>query len=470
MHKSNIIAGSNIYAFFSKNPEYDEAYVKQVHDVERLKYIKDRGHYDTRVAHLSDIQKKRTKSIDRCTYAKNDPCWGYSLKSESVISVCINGKCKHILECNPSYSEEYAKEWQVDKQEHLKYGNPDCDNLKRCYYVDLESDEEMRQYMSDPQYDGLVYASTEPNKKTGIKRKTRMDPETGKMQIVVGYEWTMIGGYDTEECKEIWAYVEDEISRANNLIVKAPIIEPLEAHPLMEEKPNSSRMSNDHKQKVVERIKAELKNGEAIQFLENNNEVAFICDNPAERGFISKMLTDYRIYHGYQGTAQIQVVCKDTIAAIGDKKRAILTANVLNGDNSDSLLWTSLSVIDELYSLKATNREFKSMEVHNRIVHACANNYALTHICIELEDFENLEIESNGVYELILSLRENRYVALCEDEPVGYTSESLIKTMEQLYVMGEIPGIPESIEGIQLCQNEGTKHVQGIGHMNFVEY
>lgn len=109
MKKSNITGTSNIYVCYTKDPNWDEDFVKEVKGFERLKYIKKRYEVDERIQPLSPKQMAITRTNPRCLYAKNDPCWGY-VQGEGVRSKCINDTCQNIKICE-SKKDCYISNW-----------------------------------------------------------------------------------------------------------------------------------------------------------------------------------------------------------------------------------------------------------------------------------------------------------------------------------------------------------------------
>lgn len=484
---SNIIVGSNVFHCSTDDPRLDHEFADQIVDYSRVKDLSNRQKIDRRIPNLSGKQEKILRTEIRCTYAKNDPCWGYSKKYNKIICVCINGNCPAIRECNPRYSSEEASYWIDIQSEKDLYGLPDKQPL--YYKVDMVSDEEMLQYDVFPSNEGLEYPTIKnpviSEKRVKKLPETRIDPLTGRKEVVIGYRWIITdqASYESEELIPIWGFVDEfkpvhilrkksqTIQKKTEKIIKKRLEERFKAESI-----DSYYAYRDLYEKSVKEnicMSFKLTDIDMEYFSDQKNMV--VLANEAEKAYVSCMLLKNGVHHGFSVQSEIQLVSIDEITNFSFSAIIWISSTVLkNGCLSETIsVWKQLAGIDNISQIDVPAREYYNFSYadggKNRW--CCRNMYGVTHVCVNDIDIMDLFIKQDGEYLVTLAEENDSYIIKnTYNETIGHLGKEFSAVIDALKKAGEITDRPSSIEGVTIIVKGKQISVLGMGHLKFDEY
>ncbi len=499
MASSNIVAGSNVYLSKTDDPRLDPNYIAQILDYDLLKAIIERRKVDRRIPLLSKEQMSIVHRGIRCTFAKNDPCIGY-VEGEGIRVKCINVNCPGIKDrpsfygtfpwkgCNPDVTEEYIRLWTPNSEEIKRYGNPK--KLSRYYYVDMISDEEMKRYDSQPKNEGFEYPipkEPEPSLSPYMKEKIyKIDPKTGRKMVVIGRRLVITdnASYESDELIPIWGFVdevEEEITAPIVSRKKAKRIQKKQDEPVVRRR--KSKVSDfdseysrreEFEKAVSSNIVEEIKLTDIEQELFEEESTIILCDNPAERSFISGTLLTSSIPHSILIDGSLRLALIDEYMKFIDYERVIVSSTVLKAGCKETNVpaWKNLATKNDIARLQVAEREFYKFVYGNQESRwTCRNMYGVTHVCIGKDDIIDLEDLSDGIYGVSFVENGDTYMIIDKrEELLGYTSESFMELINALIDSNEISGKPAKINGIALKMDNGMIEILGMGHLKFSEY
>lgn len=490
MQESNIIGGSNIYPCCGI-PTQDPSFMNNVQDYELLKELYDKNVFSCGKIVFTNKQKQIIETDMRCVYAKNDPCWGY-VDGKGIVSKCINVACPQIKKCNKEFAAEDEKEWRISFLEKNQYGCPD--KQKKYYLVDLVSDYEKEQYVSNPKAAGIEY----PPIKDKVKKERKM--------IIIGYERTRFSDYCDEQMSPIWGYADStegsDVRKSKTLygstnIIKAPerkikdvkkslikgFVQPQKKSveiKITKEFFDKKALEKNLKKKLNGEIKLTDIYEEMLVQLSEDRPILMVFDNPAELSYISSMLIktdiDHDIWYELQNESKI-VLCDILHLPDNISGQYILLSDSLlkNGCSDDNWKnWKKLSDQNELVTLTIPSRDYFSFVCKNgKTKWGCRNLYGATHICLNPEELILNDLEM-GNYKVTLvndSLNKTyQIIDTYSEELLGNTNQEFFDAIQQLKGMEEIINNPSFIAGIVLKISGEKTSVFGIGHMKFDEY
>lgn len=473
MTMSNVITGSNVLLCKAESPWLDAEFVAQIQDYALLKeFDRKKKQGENRITKFSDAQQKILSTELRCTYAKNDPCWGYVDDIKKVISKCINGDCHRIYQCNPAFTIEYAQQWKPSEEQSLLYKDPK--KLRKYYFVDMISDEEMATYYSVPKNEGPEYPVLKDpwqvHKTFG--NKTKIDPETGKRMVIVGYQWKISdnGNYEAEEMIPIWNYVEEIVTEKKAFeFKKAKRIEKIDAPADTEH----LKKKDYYEESVKENIVDELRLTDITNEITDSISSVMLFDNPAELAYVSSTFLTNGVDHGILSNQNTALALVEDYEKYADKEIVFISNFVLKAGCNDSSVnaWRKLSERKGLMLLNVSNRDFRKFVYDNTERWTCGNLYGVTHVNMMPEDFNLVEFLEEGHYNIRVLKEDNNYVMLDETERrIGTVTESFYDFMSYLEEDNEIPGMPMKIERLAIIVGNGIEDVLGMGHLKFREY
>lgn len=486
MEVSNIIAGSNVCMSREDNPFWDTDFVGLVEDYALLKYISSRRQVDGRVCELSKKQRAILRTEKRCVYAKSDPCWGFVVSQNKVVSACINGECPRIYECNATYTPEQSAFWKTSEEERSTYGAPEL--LREYYIVDMISDEEMRQYVADPENDGREFSARNPvipdEKKEERKEVlTKIDKLTGRKMVVVGHRWVITdnASYENESLEPIWGFADEVEERRPISRKKAPKIEQISSEILLQsQKIHSSGFEGTEIKKIekyVDTVKKSICSKKKLTSLESDDyelkNSVIVCVNDAEKAYVSSMLLRNAIEHGYDSSDDIKIVGIGEFIQADCDREVWLTGTSITGDYVDVLeeKWELLSTKSRVNELQVPSREYFEFSYLDRTRWCCRNMYGVTHVCFGTEDMEFFDKLPNGLYHISLLEDTDSYLIQQNDGGcLGRTSKDFVEVIYELIKAGEIASKPNAINGMSIKVCNDKEYVLGMGHMEFVEY
>lgn len=501
MESSNIIGGSNIFP----------CKVNFLDDADFIHHIEDYGHIKSIFRMLQNwnshirLTPKQEQLINietRCALlSKPDPCWGY-VDGKGVISRCIEGKCPHIYECNPSYTNEYATIWDVTDEERDLYGDPSTQ--KRYYCVDPISDLEKYKYYFDPE-DGIKY-KIKPN----LNSKTPDQyPDIKRKKVVIGYEETYFGDADNQlSC--IYGYVDDtidsnsivatkygatkEYTRENAISEKTIKSAPVGIENSAKKEPSKTAVKRKEVQRVTEDIDEETKRSfekkikekisESYPFTDLSNEflsenyngksLGIILSNKAELAYVSGMFIRLGIDHDvekYSGREEITLWSADSMDIPDMDCFAISSSFIDSGWNLHSeKTWTLLSDAKVVHQISMSGRDFFRFDTVKGERWGCRNLNGATHIVVQNEDI-HIRVPRIEEKRVSLVIDKKRYLIVDQSgEQLGETMESLLTALDSLIDSGEIEEYPEVISDLYISNDEFGLSVRGIGHMKFSVY
>lgn len=499
MEASNIIGGSNIYPC-KGSPLSDQEFVNQIEDYNYIKTIYEMIELQRSSVHLTKKQMELLKIEMRCTYAPNDPCWGY-INGQGIKSRCVEGECHKIKQCNPTYTREQTDYWRMNEKTRSLYGRPD--KQKKYYLVDLVSDEEMLKYISDPKGAGREYPTMKETEQNNLKQKPK-----GRHLVVIGYEETYFGDAD-DQFSPIWGYVDD--SEDKGLLVEnryGSRTEYVYKNAVREKQIIKKKATNKFADKIVpkksskttiniEKLSAEKRldyekaikeklennyqltemNSEILNQLSSNQIMNIILSNEAEMAYVSSMLLQASIAHDIEIANGCEKVClwraqSKTLKLTSDV--AMVTSNFIKQgcELETETAWNELKKISSISEIVVTGREFfhfTSDDGQERW--GCRNLYGATHLAVRSGDLELTESIS-GEQKITLMKDAKNYIILSTSsaEQVGTTSGTLWSALESLKKTDEIYEFPRMITGLILTQTKSGIELKGIGHMKFDEY
>lgn len=511
MPQSNIVAGSNVFLVRTEDPRHDPDFVAQILDCDLLEQIYDRKKFDSEVPSFSSVQKHLVSKGARCPFAQNDPCIG-PVEGKGIQTKCINTKCPGIYDrasfygtspwkgCNPSVTQEYIDQWTPNKEENELYGKPE--KLVRFFRVDMISDEEMSQYVSDPGNDGVdhptppapVYNNSEPEMKSP---PFIIDPKTGRKMVVIGFEKLKypeedglpdpIYGYADEDKKyemdPIMGFV-DSLGNGNSIlnIRKAKLIE--KKNEKIKKKPiesisDSSQVNDDYKRKaefekeVSSNISSEIKLTEIEGDTFDLENTVILVDNPAEMAFVSNTLLVSCIEHSMKFDYGIKIALIDDYIKYTDKECLLISSTVLNRGckTSNVQAWKELSTRKSIIRLKMADRDYYEFKYDKYSRWTCRNAYGVTHVCVNEDDIDTVDGLGDGLYSVSLVDDGDSYMILKKNgEPLGHLGINFVNLINELKEKDEITATPQVIKGLALKVNGGIVEIIGMGHLKFIEY
>ena len=503
MERSNIIGGSNIYPCMD-DPLEDQEFVNHIEDYGHLKSIKNRQEFSASTVRLTEKQKQLLKIEIRCALLKRpDPCWGY-INGAGIKSKCIEGKCPHIMECNPDYTEEQAIYWTMSDEARSMYGDPR--KLKKYYLVDIVSDQEMLKYSSDVE---IAIEGYDPTEKSVSKIPAKSSSKERK-KIIIGYEETYFGDADNQ-LSPIWGYVDDEENAGSFVTTKygstsrsirKNTYEPRETEKKqsrpktkqINEKPVTASVQetdqvfvnkkefDEKKQKEYRDIlKRKISDTYPLTNLSNellsdiSDDISIILSNEAELAYVSGMLFQTRLKHDIEMVSEgIRIhLWKADSDNIPTSAVYMISSGFVNQgcDLQNENIWKRVCEADKVVGLSVSGREFFSFDTQRGIRWACRNLYGATHIVVRSEDIVLTE-KVTGEQNIILTKEKDRYsvVSTLNADELGETSKSFWEVLEKLKKSGEISELPRVISGLVVFKNASGVIIKGIGHMKFDEY
>ena len=511
MLKSNIVAGSNVYLVRTEDPRHDPDFVAQILDCDLLEQIYKRKKYDSEVPSFSKVQKHLVSKGARCPFAKNDPCIG-PVDGEGVQTKCINIDCPGIYNrasfygtspwkgCNPGVTQEYINQWIPNLEENKVYGDPK--RLLRYYRVDMISDDEMLQYISDPGNDGIdhptppapVYENVEPEMKAP---PYIIDSKTGRKLVVIGFKKLkypeedgipdVIFGYADEKkqyvLNPIMGIVDSSEAGEKTLnIRKAKKIE--KKKDIIKKKENNSIVASSHvdedykrkaefEKKVSDNITSEIKLAEIENDTFDLENTVILADNPAEMSFISNTLLVSCVDHSIKYDNGIKIALIDDYSKYVDKEYVLVSSTVLDCGCkvSNVQAWKELSEKVSIISLKMEDREYFEFVYETNRRWTCRRNYGVTHVCVNETDIEEINNLKDGLYSVSLVDDGDSYMILKKNgDPIGHLGISFVNLINRLEEKDEINGTPQVIKGISLKVSGGKVEILGMGYLKFMEY
>lgn len=500
---SNIVAGSNVYLAKTDDPRRDPDFIAQILDYDRLKEIVERRKIDPQISLLSREQMSIVHRGIRCTFAKNDPCFG-PLPGGRNGCKCINIECSGIYDrpsfygkapwkgCNPDITEEYIKQWSPDPLAKKQYGNPE--SLRRYYIVDMVSDEEMSRYDSNPKNEGYEYPIPKnpvlPNEqdKKQKEQKYKIDPITGRKMVVIGYRWVITDNatYESEELLPIWGFVEEVEEKKEETVTrkKAKRIEKKQDIPQKKKKlvkPTEAIRDPDYDRKeefekavaasIVDEIKLTDVDPDVIN---DEDDIVVLLDNPAELAFVSGTFLISAISHGMKTDMPVRLALIDDYLHFTDRSQVMIsnTALKVGCREANVQAWKALSKRKEIALLQVAEREFYKFNYGDQKSRwTCRNMYGVTHVCVDQEDIRDIEKLSDGIYPVSLVDDGNTYMILEKNgELLGRLGKSFVDVINALKDTEEISGPPAMINGISLQVQGNKAEFLGMGHLKFIEY
>lgn len=471
MGKSNVIANSNVLLFKTNYPWRDSEFMTEIEDYSLLKYYEEKQkNGDNQAIAFSDKQKEILKTELRCIHAKNDPCWGYIDSLKKVVSKCINGKCPLIHRCNPLFTVDYAALWQPSYEDCVLYKEPH--KIRKYYFVDMISDDEMLTYKSLPEFEGYSFnVQKEPWEEVPKynRRKIKIDPKTGKKMVIVGYDWKITdnANYESEEMFPIWDYENEEIIEDKEFI--RPKAKKIEKKPIVDKE---YRFDLDENKKNIERnIVEKVKLTKFSKNITNDKEVVVLFSNPAELAFASNILLINNVEHGYRNN--IKLVLFEDYGECADEELLIISNSILMRvySEEEKAIWEKLSSKKDIRVLNIMKRDYQEFVYGGGSFWTCANMYGITHICIKKEDLQLLDENDCKLTSIVLNNESDKYIMYdAEGVQIGALNSVAQNKLQFLEERGEIPGQPNKIEGVSIRIEDGIKEVLGIGHLKFSEY
>lgn len=467
MRKSNVITNSNILLCKKEFPWWDSEFMVEIEDDILLKeYDRRRRNGDARVVAFSEKQNAIIKTELRCVYAKNDPCWGYDNKSKRVISKCINGDCRLLSQCNPDYTLEEELNWQPLEKETLLYKDPA--KLRKYYFVDMISDEEMSSYIFSPKYEGYSYqVEKDPWQKINkYSKKTKIDPETGRKMVIVGYHWRITdnGNYESEEMFPIWDYVNEvEVEKKT---IKLRKTKKIEKKLVVQETPFGVKQK-DYVSIVKNHIVGEIKLIEFAADVNLEGNVVVLFQNPAELAFASNTL----LAHGVQENIKLALFSQyDEYEVI---ENIIISNSVLEQTFSEEseTIWKLLSSKSNIKVLKISKRDYRMFVYENQEVWTCGNMYGITHMAIDGKAFHIFDKNDSKLTYITIIREEDGYVIYDDrNVAIGVLDVEFQAKLQFLKELEEIPGLPIRIENLAIRIEDNKIEILGMGHLKFNEY
>lgn len=494
MGNSNIIIRSNIYPC----KEYllqDTNYIAAIENYDLLKEISRRLSYSTKNM-FSSKQKEIVKTNLRCINSKNDPCWGYA-EEEGICCKCVNGDCPRIKLCNPEYREEERRLWEQSELDTESYGLPH--KQRKYYLVDLISDKEKAQYISEPGNAGVAHPSIyeEP------------EPDTPKRKlIIIGYEGTSFNDYEDEQLSPIYGYA-DEVDEHSFFVMKTagsyypskkstkektsrknktakPEIKP-EPVSHYEEKSYSDVnadviriVENSVRGKVSGEYTVTDMSLEMISKLSSGKGLVLVFDNPAELAYVSGIMIKLGISHSYYSDKDES---SQVILCTGQQlDSALITRNMLvsksyldigsKGERQKS--WELIDHKQSIGVISTDGREYREILVNKQKRWICGNLYGATHVVLKPDDLEFIDELPDCEYNAFMEGDDNEreYSLYNADDMsfIGIAGKPFLTLLDKLKEYDEISNDPVQIKDICIRVSGGVINIMGIGHMLFDEY
>ncbi len=490
MMNSNIVAGSNVFLSREDDPRHDPKFVAQIYDYDRLKGIAERRNVDYRIPTLSKVQLEILTTELRCVNAKNDPCWGYVKSRNRVVSMCINGSCPQIKQCNPNYSSAEAEIWKFSDADNRAYRDPK--RLRVYYRVDMVSDEEMLRYDSNPINEGFEYTIPKnpvlPNTQDGKAREEYViDPKTGRKMVAIGYKWIITdnASYESEDLIPIWGYVEEVEPKQKEAYIARKKAKKIEKKPDAPQKKIRKVIEPVHdsdfsrKDEFEEAVAAAITDKFKLtdigpDNISNELDTVVLLDNPAELAFVSGTFLISGIEHGIATEHSVRLALIDEYPSFADRKVVLLSNTVLKSGCKESNVkaWKLLSERHDISQLNVAERDFYQFTYGDQNKRwTCRNMYGVTHVYIEQSDISEMDDLSDGVYPVSLVDDGKTYMVLRKNgELLGRLGNTFVELINALKNSGEISSSPAIINGISLRVQNGNAEFLGMGHLKFNEY
>ena len=497
MEKSNVGIKSNVYPC-SESPLRDQSFVDAVEDYDRLKKIAQKINDALVPVRIRKDEQKRLLDVGtRCTYANNDPCWGY-IKGEGIRCKCIEGHCPNIRECNPEYSKQQRIEWTMTNRVRLQYGDPK--KQKKYFLVDLVSDKEQSRYVSDPKSEIEFPFMRDPEQQPEYPKE--------RQPVVIGYEEIYFGDADNQ-LSPIYGYVDDgedagrlvvrqhgsvkervrenakketEISESKGVAVEKEVTT---KPPIPKVAKKTALLDESEKIRYEATVKGKLHGSYQLteltevlisKFVEDE-ALDVILSNRAEMAYVSGMFLQSDIPHSVETRHGNKEVClwaadSENIKAFS-KKVLVSTAFIEQGCRLETeTAWSELANVSEIFTLVASGRDFFEFEGADKSQRwGCKNLYAATHIVVEKNDLNlSADIESDQRVTLCQNGMTYFVVNEASGEMLGTVTDDFVKSLECLKSLNEISELPSHISGFVLTKDAGDVSIKGIGHMKFDEY
>ncbi len=505
MERSNIIGGSNVYPC-KGNPLQDQEFVSHIEDYGHIKAIHKMHEFRQSSVSLTKKQAQLLEIEMRCALLRDrpDPCWGY-IEGQGVRSRCIEGRCPHILKCNPTYTKEQAEYWTMTEETKALYGHPD--KQKKYYLVDLVSDQEMLKYISDPKGAGKEY----PHIKDPEPEKPKKEKSSGRKLVIIGYEETYFGDADNQ-LSPIWGYVDDsedagpivtrqygnrkesihknaykpsekpkekEKPKAEERVTIEKPVPKVEPKPVVVVEEIDSKLKQAYEQDLKGRIAESYQlteiSEELLQSISEGKAVAVVLANEAEMAYVSSMFLQAGIEHDVEPKGETGAVTLWKADSKGIEVNDVLLVSSeyvkqgcsLKTENS----WKKAKASNSVYELAVTGRDFFSFKTNRGERWGCRNLYGATHLAVKIGDL-NLSDSSIQEQKITLMKDANNYIILSTSsaEQLGVTNEDLWSALESLKKEDEISEFPRLISGLIISESKGGLELKGIGHMKFDEY
>ncbi len=479
MAHSNIIVGSNVFRLRKENPYWDSDYVAQIKDYKLLKYIAKKAESDDKISRLSAEQEQILEYGIRCAYAKNDPCWGIGIKTNKLICTCINGRCPQILKCNPQYTATDASFWTISEEERNRYG--EGSKIPYYYIVDLISDDEMALFNQLSDKTGLEYpihTDTDSDDDNEEEPRYRVDPKSGKKQVIIGYRWKIIdnASYEGEKLFPIWGDVDEIKQQRSNLSIKKA--KKIEKKTTLQTKTKDLRKLHDKdfamvENRLLDHIKADVKISNFLDIINSDKKTVIVFDNWAELAFASYSLLSREIEHSIRNDSKIILTLMDDYSRLNKRENIVISESVLKRGCSESSLkaWELIANKDNIYKLHFIEREYYEFSYGDYNVWTCRNMYGITHISIDKSYINISDKLSDGLYYICIKECNGKYIIKDElGENIGNVDSTVKNILKVLIEYKEIPGFPEAIDGMAIQIVDGKVDFLGMGHLTFTSY
>ena len=438
MERSNIIGGSNIF-LCNGNPLQDQEFVNHVEDYKCIKEIKKQIDMRQSSVKLTPKQLELLRIEMRCALlTRPDPCWGY-IDDIGVTSRCIKGDCPNISSCNPTYSEAQEEYWTMSEETKKLYGDPK--KMKKYYLLDLESDQEMMNYVSDPKGAGMEFPHI-------YIPKPESESKQDNKQTIIGFERTYFGDAD-DELSPIYGMpdaLSDETLLTSNRYgryIKTVSV---------------SGSKRDDQILLSEITDTLLKNRSSAK------RTTIVLANEAELAYVSWYLTQAGVEHEVEmkfGPSKVDLWKADT--------KGIVVGDVLLVSSKQAKT-KHIFGAGLVYELIIQGRDFFSFKTRYGDRWGCRNMYGATHLVVNATDISILGRVKETEIILLKSEKDYRVVTVSDNELIGTTNAPLWDALVKLDLNGEISGFPKEISGLFIVRYGGDFRIKGIGHMKFDAY
>lgn len=202
-------------------------------------------------------------------------------------------------------------------------------------------------------------------------------------------------------------------------------------------------------------------------------KICFVLNNPAECAFISEQLLKINIQHSINAITSERIIVYSVhdLKIINSNIEYLISNSVLQSDSIRELSkFKNIQEIKSFHIIDMGDHEFSELKLASGCRWICRNSYSVTHVNINIEDIEELNLHSDGIYPISFVEDENSYLILSKNGAfLGRLKEEFVDVIDDLKASDEIVASPAVINGISLRITGDKIEILGMGHLKYIE-